>query len=356
MSWDHRTPSLVLFMGLLFLAGCSSSSDGTPPESSAVPAALPTATTIAVDPADVDSRAILIAAMTGQLLVDGAFQVTAVEAGCVATGIVEVVGGLRLAQVGITSDDPDGPPDDPYSALTADELADVVAVWDTCTDVAGLVTEALLSSSPEPVSAVVIECIESSLSVGLGARFLLAALAGVEGPDVAVVDVLRVLDGCTIGAQRSDLADADVGLWPWLSVDLPGYSSSIIDPTGPDATELAGFIEGVESVEGIEAVAMRVGNDRTGVIAAALIVASIDARVGGQVVVDDYAAGLLSSAEGLDVFEFTLAGGAEIIGWEAEAEDLVFLLWVGERVVVFATGGGEALDVLTLYSDLVPTP
>lgn len=355
MRFDHVTRLLA---GLFVLAACSGDSDGAAAETTVASGEAPAAVTILIDPADVDSDASLIAAMTSQLLVDGAFQVTGGEAQCVATGLVELIGGLRLAQVGITAADPNGPADDPYSALTPDELGDVVAVWDTCTDVPGLVTQALLASSPEPVDDVVIECIEVSLSAGMGARFLYAALSDIVGADKAVIDVLRVLDGCTIGALRSDLADADVGLWPWLSVDLPGYSISVIDPTGPDATELAGFMEGVESVEAIEAVALRVGNDADGVVAAALIVASIDPRAGGQVAVDDYAAGLLSSAEGLEVFELTLVSGAEVIGWEAEAEaeDLVFLLWIGERVVVFATGGPEAIEVLSLYSDLVPSP
>jgi len=369
MSSSVRTAGgAVVFGALLALSSCSGSdpSDVAAQNSAPLPTTLsPTATAppttvsstsiVTIDPNDVDSDEVLIAAVTGQLLADGAFQVTGGEAECVATGTVERIGGFRLAEVGVTAADPNGPEDDPYSALTLNELGDIVAVWSACTDVSRLVTDALLASAPGEVADDVVSCIDNSLVTGMGARFLLAALSDVAGPDPAVTDVLRVLDGCTVGAQRPDLADVDTALWPWLAVDLPGFSVTVIDTDGPDAADLAGFIEGVAAVDGIDAGTLRITDERTGEVAAAMIVASVDSRA-GTLVVEDYVAGLVASAEGLEVFEFALPSGEEVLGWELETEGLVFLIWSGERIVVFATGSFEAVGVLSLYSELVPSP
>ena len=308
------------------------------------------------DPA-VDSDDVLIAALRGQLLVDGAFRVGGGEAECVATGIVEVVGALRLAEVGVTAADPNGPADDPYAGLTLDELADVVVVWDACTDVAGLVTQALLSTSLEEVDARVVECIEGSLEAGLGARFLFAALNDVDSEDPSVSDVLRVVDGCSAGSARTDFGSVSPSLWPWLSVDLPGLSIGVIDPSGPDADDLSDFLGGASAVDGLDVVAAQVVDVETGELVAAVIIASVEPQqTSDDITVDDYVAGLVASAGDAEVFEFPLPSGVEVIGWEALNEDLVFLLWPGERVVVFATGPLAAVDVLSLYSDLVPSP
>jgi len=345
---------------LVVLASCSGSGPTDPPAtvSTAAPPATSTPPTVVapIDPGNVDSDEVLIAAVSGQLLADGAFQVTGGEAECVATGTVELIGGLRLAEIGVTAADPNGPQDDPYSALTSDELGDIVAVWSACTDVSGLVTQALLASAPGEIDQSVIACIEGSLAAGMGARFLLAALIDVEGADPAVTDVLRVLDGCTIGAQRDDLGDVDPALWPWLAVDLPGFVLAVIDTDGPDAVELAGFLDGVAAVDGIEAGTLRVTDEVTGEVLAAMIVASVDSRVTGNIVVEDYVAGLVAAAEGAEVFEFELPSGTEVLGWELEDQDLVFLIWSGERIVVFATGSIEAVGVLSLYTELVPSP
>ena len=50
-----------------------------------------------------------------------------------------MIGVDALNDVGITIEDPDGPDDDVYAALTRDQLADVVVVWRACTDVPALV-------------------------------------------------------------------------------------------------------------------------------------------------------------------------------------------------------------------------
>ena len=309
----------------------------------------------AADP-QVDSEEVLIAALRGQLLADGAFRVGGGEAECVATGMVELLGAVRLAEIGVTAADPNGPDDDPYSGLTADELGDIVVVWDACTNVASLVTQALLSTSPDQVDSLVIECLEASLSAGLGARFLFAALNDVDSEDPSVADVLRVVDGCSAGALRQDLVGVAPGLWPWLSVDLPGLVLSVIDSSGPDAADLSEFLGGASAVDGLEAVAARVTHAETGELLGALIVASIESqRSVDDITVDDYVAGLVTSAADAEVFEFPLPSGVEVIGWEAQDEDLVFLIWPGERIVVFATGTLAAVDVLSLYSELVPT-
>ena len=335
--WKRAGGWSAVVATLLFASACSSG-------------AADPATDASVDPDDV-----LIASLKGQLLSDAAFRVGGGEAECVATGMVEVLGRARLAEMGVTADDPNGPNDDPYAGLASDELGDVVVVWDACTDVAGLVTHALLSTSPEEVDPLVVECIAASLGAGLGARFLFAALNDVDSEDPSVADVLRVVDGCSAGALRQDLLGVAPGLWPWLSVDLPGFAMGAIDSTGSDAADLRDFLGGASAVDGLEAVAARVTDAETGELIAALIVASIEPQQSAEdITVDDYVAGLVTSAAGAEVFEFSLPSGVDVVGWEAQAEDLVFLIWPGERIVVFATGSLAAVDVLSLYSELVP--
>lgn len=354
MTTRRKAPGRVAVVVVAVL-GAACSGSGSPAATTTTSPVGPSTTRAVV----VEDETVLAAALAAQLLADGALRIDAATAGCVAGGTVEVVGAERLAGLGITSADPDGPDDDPYGSFTDDELADVVAVWDLCTDLPALITEALLSSAPDVVEARVEQCIQASLGGGAAARFLLAALRDAEGTDPTVVDVLRVLDGCTAGASIDELADVDPGLWPWLSVQVPGHRLELIDPDGDDARDLTGFLDGVASLRGVGAAAVRVADTTDGTVVAAMIVAAIDPPGpggGADITVDEYVAGLVTAAGDAEVFEFPLPSGAEVIGWEAPDDDLVFLVWPGSRVVVFATGSVATVEVLSLYADLVPAP
>ena len=105
----RRGPALLLAVGVL-AAGCTSTST----------------------PDGADALA-LATAMSPGFVSDGPLPIDEATAACLGDGIVEVIGVEALNDVGITIEDPDGPDDDVYAALTRDQLADVVVVWRACT-------------------------------------------------------------------------------------------------------------------------------------------------------------------------------------------------------------------------------
>ncbi|MCP4224246.1 MAG: hypothetical protein GY773_12935, partial [Actinomycetia bacterium] len=97
-------------------------------------------------------------------------------------------------------------------------------------------------------------------------------------------------------------------------------------------------------------------NTDGGDLAAILAVVAIDQVESGGITPDLYAANIVASAAGAEIHPITLPGGIEVVGWEEPDQELIFLVWIGRRIVVLATGPLAAADVLALYGDLVPAP
>lgn len=299
----------------------------------------------------------LASAMAPVFVSDGPLPIDDQTAACLGDGIVEVVGFDELTAVGVTIEDPDGPADDVYAVLARDQLADVVVVWRACSDVPALVEAALLQSGPEARAAGVDDCIGLGLRAGLAERFLFDALADEAESGEAVTDVLRLVDGCTAGGSDPALATTEPGLWPWLSVEVPGYELTLLDADDPDAAALAAFLDdGGAQAEGVALAVMEITSLTTGEFAGALVAVAVEPGAAGGLSAASYAAGIEASAGDAEVFPITLPGGAEVLGWEEPDGQVITLVWPGDRVVVLATGPLVTADVLALYSQLVPAP
>lgn len=290
--------------------------------------------------------------MTPVFETDGVLPIDTQTARCIATGTVDSIGLEALAAIGITTADPDGPANDPYADLSRQQIDWVVAVWSGCTDVPTLVERALLSGGPQDLDPSINECLTFGLSQGLAEAFLAEALADEAEPGGAFSDVLRVVDGCTIGAERGELESVDPRLWPWLTVTLPEYELDVVSRA--EAAEL-GLADALQGGPGVHIEALDV-SDQDGELAAVLIVAAIDEAESGTVTADNYAANIVASAGDTEVFPFTLPGGVDAIGWEEVDSGVVYMVWAGRRIVVFATGPVTAADVLSVYAELVPAP
>ncbi|NOX29732.1 MAG: hypothetical protein GXP35_06755 [Actinobacteria bacterium] len=275
---------------------------------------------------------------------------------CIAAGLVDTIGVDQFATIGVTIDDPDGPDDDVYSGLSRDHLADAIAVWTLCADVPALVKSALVQTGPEELDAGVETCLELGLATGLAQRFLFDALADDTDPGGAVSDVLRLVDGCAQGGEAPELAEIHPGLWPWLTVGIPGYDTALVDADDPDASALAEFlVAGGIQTDGVALAALEV-TTLDGELAAALIVVAVEPGAAGGISAASYSAGVVASAGDAEVFPIALPGGAEVLGWQEPDAEVVSLLWSGARIVVLATGPEVAADVLALYTELVPSP
>ena len=327
----RRGPALLLAVGVL-TAGCTSTST----------------------PDGADALA-LATAMSPGFVSDGPLPIDEATAACLGDGIVEVIGVEALNDVGITIEDPDGPDDDVYAALTRDQLADVVVVWRACTDVPALVEAALLQSGPAERPEGVDECIGLGIRAGLAERFLFEALADDTGDDGAVTNILRLVDGCTAGGLDPLLGEITPGLWPWLSVSIPDYDLRLVDDAV--AGELGVFLDdGGVQADGVSLAVLEVDSLRTDEFVGALVVVAVEPGAAGGLTAAAYAAGLEASAGDAEVFPITLPGGAEVTGWEEPDGEIITLVWGGERIVVLATGPLVVADVLAQYSQLVPAP
>jgi hypothetical protein len=346
----HRSMILRLMAvvaSLTVVSACTSGDNDADADSASV------ATTSVNNPVE---AAQLSAAMAPLFVNEGPLPIDDEVAFCLATGMVDTIGVAAFEAVGVTPNDADGPNDDVYSGLDRDQLADAVAVWSICADLPALVQSALVQSGPDQLDAGIDECLELGLSAGVAQRFLFDALANDTDPGGAVSDVLRLVDGCALGAQRPELADVSPGLWPWLTVGLPGYDVAVISPDDPEATALADFLaNGGEQADGVALAALEVVT-ADGELAAALIVVAVERDAAGGLSAASYSAGVVASAGDAEVFPITLPGGAEVLGWEEPDGSVISLLWRGERIVVLATGPLTAADVLSLYTDLVPAP
>ncbi|MCB0992284.1 MAG: hypothetical protein KDB16_14995 [Acidimicrobiales bacterium] len=294
----------------------------------------------------------LVDAMATVFETDGVLPIDAAVARCIAAGTVDVVGVGPLAEAGVTAADPDGPDNDPYARLSREQIDWVVAVWSGCTDVAELVQRALLAGGPADIDPAITDCLGFGLSGGLAEAFLADALADETAPGGAMSDVLRLVDGCSIGAARAELEGVQPGLWPWLTVSLPGYESTLLTDEATAGLGVEGALAGGSGVY-LEALEV---SDADGQFAAVLVVAGIDETLSGGIDTDIYAANIIGSAGDSEVFPIELPGGANVVGWEDVDNEVVYLVWTGRRVVVFATGPIATADVLSLYAELVPAP
>ncbi len=305
---------------------------------------------------DAVAAAQLTAAMAPLFGAEGPLPIDDETGVCIAAGLVDTIGVDQFATIGVTSADPDGPDDDLYGGLTRDQLADAVAVWTLCADVPELVKSALIQTGPEQLDAGVEVCLQLGLATGLASRFLFDALANDTEPGGAVSDVLRLVDGCAQGGERLELAGIHPGLWPWLTVGLPGYDTALIDADDPDASALAEFlVAGGIQADGVALAALEVTTP-DGALAAALIVVAVEPGAAGGISAASYSAGIVASAGDAEVFPIALPSGAQVLGWQEPDAEIVSLLWSGARIVVLATGPEAAADVLALYTDLVPSP